>query len=412
MLASNLQPTKNPSVGDVFRAIPSPYSAKPPQEMGHFIREVRKLPRNNTFISLEAAKEESVGGGGKVSLQRWNSVENLTSERQTTREQEEDKIAPIVAVKLEQFNNGSDSNDDDSSETKERNAADRRCSMIPLMAHPAGRPKAVGQPYADREKIVRKKPPLPPKALAKNQDPVRMYRAERLQEKKLDMEQQVDEMREQLASLELSRQKEEQRNREIIDRLKEDISDLKLTCEKLKGAVERLQNADDLFGKMKHEGEFSFYARSYEVSKKILSNTFRRRKANTARPSCLDANGAETNRDTVQSFNDGDQQCMLSDTAGSNSLAVMHPVGVPSGGDGDHNIRRVNSAPPETPVNIVTSMYYVSKIESVGMDGIPSDANEYENPMIQTPEKETMTKKKTKDSPNSVVGSDLVNSRR
>ncbi|XP_040167981.1 uncharacterized protein LOC120902947 [Anopheles arabiensis] len=395
MLASNLQPTKNPSVGDVFRAIPSPYSAKPAQEMGHFIREVRKLPRNNTFISLEAAKEESVGGG-KVSLQRWNSVENLTSDRQTAREQEEDKIAPIVAVKLEQFNNGSDSNDDDSFETKERNAADRRCSMIPLMAHPAGRPKVVGQPYADREKIVRKKPPLPPKALAKNQDPVRMYRAERLQEKKLDMEQQVDEMREQLASLELSRQKEEQRNREIIDRLKEDISDLKLTCEKLKGAVERLQNADDLFGKMKHEGEFSLYARSYEVSKKILSNTFRRRKANTARPSCLDANGAEASGDTVQSFNDGDQQCMLSDTAGSNSLAVMHPVGVPSGGDGDHNIRRVNSAPPETPVNIVTSMYYVSKIESVGMDGIPSDANDSENPMIQTPEKETMTKKKTK----------------
>lgn len=186
------------------------------------------MPRNNTFISLEAAKEESIGGGGgKVSLQRWNSVENLTSDRQTTREQEEDKIAPIVAVKLEQFNNGSDSNDDDSSETKERNAADRRCSMIPLMAHPAGRPKVVGQPYADKEKIVRKKPPLPPKALAKNQDPVKMYRAERLQEKKLDMEQQVDEMREQLASLELSRQKEEQRNREIIDRLKEDISDLK-----------------------------------------------------------------------------------------------------------------------------------------------------------------------------------------
>uniref|UniRef100_A0A182K4Z4 Uncharacterized protein n=1 Tax=Anopheles christyi TaxID=43041 RepID=A0A182K4Z4_9DIPT len=370
MLASNLQPTKNPSVGDLFRASPSPYSPKPSQEMGHVIREARKLPRNNTFISLEATKEDNNErvGNLKSSLPRWNSVENLNSDRQAL-ERDFDKIAAAVTVQLEQFNNGSDSNDDDCSETKERNAADRRCSMIPLMSNSVGRPKAA-QIIMDREKIVRKKPPLPPKVVlpVKNQDPIKMFRAERLQAKKLDLEQQLEEMREQYDRQELSRQKEEQRNRETIALLKQEISDLKSTCEKLMGSIEQLQNSDDLFAKIKHNGEFSFYARSYEVSKKIISNTFRRRKSNTARPSCLEPNaGASQDIEVPRYLNQGDHRCILNDTAG-NSLGVLSLEGVSSGGDGDHHIRRANSA-PEAPMNIMTSMYYVSKVQSVGMEG-------------------------------------------
>uniref|UniRef100_A0A182PJ62 Uncharacterized protein n=1 Tax=Anopheles epiroticus TaxID=199890 RepID=A0A182PJ62_9DIPT len=378
MFASNLQPAKNPSVGDVLRSLPSPYSAKPSQEMGHFIREARKLPRNNTFINLEATKEESKERAGcyKPSLQRWNSVENLTSDQQA-QERERNIVVQTVTVKPEPFTNGSDSNDDDSAEVRERHAVNRRCSMIPLMLPPAGRQKAA-QCHTEKEKVFRRKPPVPPKGLAKHQDPIKIYRAERLQEKKLDLEQQLDEMKEQFASIELCRQKEEKRNRETFDLLKQEINGLKSTCEKLTDALERLQNEEDLFGKMKHEGEFSFYARSYEVSKKILSNTFRRRKGRTVpRPSCLQPSIAGTSCDTAQDIHEGEQgMCILKDSV-DNSLPAMHEAGVPSGGDGDHNAGRAESGAPDTPMNIVTSMYYVSKIQSVAMDGnTSSEVNE------------------------------------
>lgn len=136
-------------------------------------------------------------------------------------------------------------------------------------------------------------------------------------------------------------------------------------------AVQRLQNADDLFLKMKHEGEFSFYSRSYEVSKKILSNTFRRRKSSTARATCFQPS-AGTSRDTDTDFHNSDQ-CVSSDKA-SSSLRAIEQSGASSGGDGDHNLSRANSA-PETPVNIVTSLYYVSKIRSMEMDEITQESN-------------------------------------
>lgn len=140
-------------------------------------------------------------------------------------------------------------------------------------------------------------------------------------------------------------------------------------------AVQRLQNADDLFLKMKHEGEFSFYTRSYEVSKKILSNTFRRRKSNTARATCFQPN-AKLSCDTNTSFLNNDQT-ILGDTL-SNSLSVIEQQQQPStssGGGGDHGLCRANSA-PETPMNIVTSLYYVSKIQSMEMDDITQETND------------------------------------
>uniref|UniRef100_A0A182YGV4 Uncharacterized protein n=1 Tax=Anopheles stephensi TaxID=30069 RepID=A0A182YGV4_ANOST len=392
-----MQPSKHASVGDVLRVSSAPYDASSIAEMGHFIREARKLTRNNTFIGLETTKGDSNEHihNLKESLNRWSSAENLSSDRQDRTDNSAArvgvKMATVIPIKPEQFNNGSEMGEDDGSEAKEKPPVDRRCSMIPLMCPPAGRPKPA-QPQVDREKLRRKPPLPPPKVPAKHQDPIKIYRAERLQEKKLDMEQQLDDLREQIACIELSRQREDNHNREVIDLLKREVDSLKSTCDKLTDAVQRLQNADDLFLKMKHEGEFSFYSRSYEVSKKILSNTFRRRRSNTTRASCFQPS-AGTSRNTDAMFPHSDQ-CILSDTA-SNSLGAIEQPGASSGGDGDHSLCRANSA-PETPMNVVTSLYYVSKIQSMEMDDGAQETNETETPSLQISEKELMTKKKTR----------------
>uniref|UniRef100_A0A182SSZ9 Uncharacterized protein n=1 Tax=Anopheles maculatus TaxID=74869 RepID=A0A182SSZ9_9DIPT len=226
-----MQPTKNASIGDVLRVSSSPYDAKTSPEMGHFIREARKLTRNNTFIGLEATKDDSNERihNLKESLNRWSSAENLSSDRQDRTGHNAarmgDKMAMLVPIKLEQFTNGSEMVEDDSSEVKEKQPTDRRCSMIPLMCQPAGRLKAA-QSQVDREKL-RKKPPLPPpKLLAKHQDPIKTYRVERLQEKKMDMEQQLDDLREQITCIELTRQRESNHNREVIDLLKREVDNL------------------------------------------------------------------------------------------------------------------------------------------------------------------------------------------
>uniref|UniRef100_A0A182M5N7 Uncharacterized protein n=1 Tax=Anopheles culicifacies TaxID=139723 RepID=A0A182M5N7_9DIPT len=359
-------PSKNVSAGDVLHVNPSPYESKTSQEMGHFIREARNLTRNNTFIGLEATKDdgdELFHLDHKASLNRWSSEENMSLKQP-----------------------------DRSSETRDTLPSDRRCSMIPLMCQPAVRPK-VSHASIEREKLVRKKPPIPPKALAKQQDHIKVYRAERLQQKKLDFEQQLEELREQVAGAELTRQREDQLHREQIEVLKGEINDLKSTCVNLNEAVQRLQNSDDLFLKMKQEGEFSFYSRSYEVSKKILSNTFRRRKTNSARATCFDLN-VGTSRDTAPTFQSNDQ-CALSDTATSTLNAIEQPGVSSEGGAGDQKLCRPNSA-PETPMNIVTSLYYVSKIQSLEMDDASQERNDTENPSLQTSEQELVTKKKTR----------------
>lgn len=230
-----MQPSKHASVGDVLR-VSSPYDATSSPEMGHFIREVRKLTRNNTFIGLEATKDDSNERihSLKESLNRWSSAENLSSDRQDRAGHNTarvgDKMAMMVPLKLEQFSNGSEMVEEDSSEVKEKQPIDRRCSMIPLMCQPAGRPKAAPQSQVDRERL-RKRPPLPPpKAPAKHQDPIKLYRAERMQEKKMDMEQQLDDLREQITCIELTRQREDHHNREVIDLLKREVDNLRYGC--------------------------------------------------------------------------------------------------------------------------------------------------------------------------------------
>uniref|UniRef100_A0A4Y0BGX3 Uncharacterized protein n=1 Tax=Anopheles funestus TaxID=62324 RepID=A0A4Y0BGX3_ANOFN len=391
-----MQSTKNLSVGDVLRATTSPYDAKTSPEMGQFIREARKLTRNNTLIGMEATKNassERINLTLKESCNRWSSAENLSVNRPErcglNKVRVGESMSTIVPLKLPQITIGTESTDDDNSGTKGRQTNDRRCSMIPLMCPPVGRPKVSHAPI-ERGNIVRKKPPIPPKALAKHQDPIKIFRAER--EKKMDMELQLEEIREQIVHAEVSRQREDQHNREMIDGLKREIENLKCICDKLTDAVQRLQNSDDMFLKMKHEGEYSFYSRSCEVSKKILNNTFRRRKTNSARTACFQAN-AGTSRDAGENFHNGDQ-CDLTDTP-RNTLRAIEQSGVSSGGDGDHSLGRSNSA-PETPMNIVTSLYYISKIRSLEMDDVSPERNDIENPSLKSSEQELIAKKKTK----------------
>lgn len=227
-----MQPSKHASVADVLR-VSSPYDAKTSPEMGHFIREARKLTRNNTFIGLEATKDDSnehIQSLKESLLNRWSSAENVSSDRQDRTvhgvARAEDKMAMMVPMKIGPLTDGSEIVGGDSCEVKEKHPNDRRFSMIPLMCPPSGRPKAV-QSQVDREKM-RKKPPLPPpKVLVKHQDPIKLYRAERLQEKKMDLEQQLDDLKQQITCIQLARQREDDHNREVIDHLKREIDNLK-----------------------------------------------------------------------------------------------------------------------------------------------------------------------------------------
>uniref|UniRef100_A0A182W9Q2 Uncharacterized protein n=1 Tax=Anopheles minimus TaxID=112268 RepID=A0A182W9Q2_9DIPT len=390
-----MQPSKNASVGDVFRIKSSPYEAETSPEMGHFIREARRFTRNNTFIGMDATKGEGIHLNLTKSLNRSCSAENLSVNRLDRNGHNKahlgESMSTIAPLKPEQFANSSEVADDECSGTREKPPNDRRCSMIPLMCQSVVRPK-ISHASSEKDKVIRKKPPIPPKHLAKHQDPIKIYRAERLQEKKVDMEQQMKELREQVAGAELNRQKDDQHNRELIELLKGEINDLKSTCDKLTEAVQRLQNSDDLFLKMKHEGEFSFYSRSYEVSKKILSNTFRRRRSNSARASSFEP-CAGTSRDTGGNFDNSDQYT-LSDN-GTNTLKAHEEPGVSSGRGADHKLCRANSA-PDPPMNVVTSLYYVSEIQSLEMDDGSQERNDTGNPSLQTSEKEMITKKKTR----------------
>ncbi|XP_052895372.1 uncharacterized protein LOC128302562 [Anopheles moucheti] len=379
-----MQPTKNASVGDVLRISQSPYEPKTSPEMGRFIREARKLTRNNTFIGLEASKGDSserIRLNLNESWNRWSSAENLSANRVHSKALVQESMATIVPTKLAEFTIGSEPTEDDSCGAKEKQSNDRRCSMIPLMCPPAGRPKVSHVPV-EREKM-RKKPPIPPKAPVKHQDHIKIYRTERLQEKKMDMEQQLEEIREKIALAALNGQRDSQRIREIIELFKKEIDDVKSTCETLTDAVQRLQNSDDIFLKMKHEGEFSFYSRSYAVSKKILSNTFRRRKSNSARSTSFEPHAGTSGEPGA-----------LSDTEISSRRAIEQPV-VSAGGDGDHRPVRTNSA-PEPPRNVVTSMYYVSEIQSLEMDDVTEARNDPGNTSFKTSEQELVTKKKTR----------------
>ncbi|XP_053663244.1 uncharacterized protein LOC128712376 [Anopheles marshallii] len=376
-----MQPTKNASVGDVFRVTPSPFEPKTSPEMGHFIREARKLTRNNTFIGLEAAKgdgSERIRLNLNESWNRWSSAENLAVNRSERSAHNRARVAPL---KLAQFTIGPEPTEDDNSGAKEKQPNDRRCSMIPLMCQPAGRPKVSHAP-AEREKM-RKTPPIPPKAPAKHHAHIKIYRTERLQEKKMDMEQQLEDIREKFAGAARNGQRDSQHIREILELLKKEVDDLKSTCAKLTEAVQQLKNSDDLFLKMKHEGEFSFYSRSYEVSKKILSNTFRRRKSNSARSTNFEPH-AGTGGDPGAS----------SDTATTSQRAIEQPV-VSDGGDDHHRHGRPSSA-PEPPRNVVTSLYYVSEIQSLEMDDVTQERNDPGNPSFKTTEQDLLTKKKTK----------------
>uniref|UniRef100_A0A182NE46 Uncharacterized protein n=1 Tax=Anopheles dirus TaxID=7168 RepID=A0A182NE46_9DIPT len=405
MSFTTLHPVKKQSIGDMYLASMSPYGSTSFQEMGHYIQEARKLTRNNTFIGLNTCKNDDTNRT-ETFMDTWtrcNSAEHLPSNRQNRSnptafvKQVVGSVPSVTAPISDTLTrpNEFDLNDCDYSEVKEKHPMDRRCSMIPVICHSAivRQKPPVQSPISEKEKTARRKPAIPPKVPAKHQNSIKIFRAERLQDKNLDMAQQFDELREQIALMEQNRKREEQQNREIFDLLRSEIHELKSICNKLVDTVEHRRNAEyDMFLKMKH-AEFSLYSRSCEVSKKILSNTFgRRRKSNTAHATFFNPNG-DTIGNTGDKKEGNGNPCSMEDAICNPAHGLVQSDGT-SGGAGDCELRRASSV-PDTPLNIVTSVYYVSEMQSVEMEDDAPQANNTENQASEALEKELGTKKKS-----------------
>ncbi|XP_053677537.1 uncharacterized protein LOC128727632 [Anopheles nili] len=383
----NLQPCKKTSVGDVLRKNSvSPYSHKTSHEMGHYIREARKITRNNTFIGLETSKNDNVKHVGDLTdtLNRWSSAEHLSNDRKNDVACNPQSIKGLVEVSgssifqtFSECTNGSDSNDDDSNQLKENTLSDRRSSMIPLMIQPNIRQKTAIS-YSDNENLLAKrKIVLASKTLPKPKDSVKVYRTERMNERKMEMEQQFVELKEQIACNELRRQKDEQKTRDNIELMRNEIFDLKSILEKSEKSKKNHDIASDLL-----QEEYSLYSRSCEMSKRILTNTFRRKKkTNISRASCMQSNAS----------NDQNTNCTLENDVQrlSNNASSLNETNVASEGGGDYNQLHPDT---NSPINVVTSLYYVSKMQSVDMQNMAQEPDGASS--LESIEKDLSLKKK------------------